>query len=179
MSNNAVCEIVEIGVVKVRMYDGVVRTLGDVRYIPDLRKNLISVGRFVSRNCFVPVREEDMRVSRDTLMIMKTRKVNNHFVLVDGRNGTVTLLSGSLAILSSRKDWTRKRVRLVKVLAEGSKIKGHCEIVKMRTTVKILQDRCNNFLLRNIVELACEVKELCVEVKEVVGFGGIASCVAT
>ncbi|PRQ56251.1 putative RNA-directed DNA polymerase [Rosa chinensis] len=38
------CRILGIGSVKIRMHDGVVRTLENVRYIPKLRKNLISLG---------------------------------------------------------------------------------------------------------------------------------------
>ena len=29
-----------------KMFDGMVRTLTDVRYVPDLKKNLISLGTF-------------------------------------------------------------------------------------------------------------------------------------
>ncbi|KAL9257688.1 Retrovirus-related Pol polyprotein from transposon TNT 1-94-like protein [Drosera capensis] len=44
IANDTICKVVWLGTVKVKMFDGVVRTLGDTRYIPDLRKNLISVG---------------------------------------------------------------------------------------------------------------------------------------
>ena len=36
MGNNAPCKVVGMGNVKVQMFEGVVRTLGDVRHVPDL-----------------------------------------------------------------------------------------------------------------------------------------------
>ena len=39
MGNNAPCKIAGIGTVKIKMFDGVVRTLGDMRHIPDLERN--------------------------------------------------------------------------------------------------------------------------------------------
>ena len=44
MGNDASCKVVGIGNVRIKMFDGVVRALCDVRHIPDLRKNLISLG---------------------------------------------------------------------------------------------------------------------------------------
>ena len=42
MGNNASCKVACIGTVHIRMFDGVV-TLGDVRHVPDLKRNLISL----------------------------------------------------------------------------------------------------------------------------------------
>ena len=38
MGNNITCKVVGIGTVRIKMYDGVVRTLSDVRHVPDLKK---------------------------------------------------------------------------------------------------------------------------------------------
>ncbi|KAM3319479.1 putative protein isoform X1 [Capsicum chacoense] len=43
MRNNTPCKIVGIGTIIIKMFDGVVRTLGDVQYVPDLKRNLISL----------------------------------------------------------------------------------------------------------------------------------------
>lgn len=48
-------------------------------------------------------------------MIMKARKVNNQFVLVDGRSGAVIPLSGCLELLSSRKVRKSKHVSFKEV----------------------------------------------------------------
>ena len=44
MGNDAICPVIGIGTVKIKMFDGVVRVLSNVRHVLDLRKNLISLG---------------------------------------------------------------------------------------------------------------------------------------
>ena len=44
MENNLVCKVVGIATTKVKMFDNVVGTLKDVRHVPNLKKNLISLG---------------------------------------------------------------------------------------------------------------------------------------
>ena len=44
MGNDTLCKTVNIGNIHMRMFDGHVRTLTNVRYVPDLRKNLLSLG---------------------------------------------------------------------------------------------------------------------------------------
>ena len=39
MGNDATCPVIGIGTVKIKMFDGVVRILSNVRYVPNLRKN--------------------------------------------------------------------------------------------------------------------------------------------
>ena len=40
MSNNAPCKLVGIGSIQIRMHDGIVRTLTEVRHVLELKKNL-------------------------------------------------------------------------------------------------------------------------------------------
>ena len=44
MGNNMACKSVGMGTVRIKMFDGAVRTLTEVRHVPDLRKSLISMG---------------------------------------------------------------------------------------------------------------------------------------
>jgi len=44
MDNDAVCMTIGIGNICMRMFDGQVRTLANVRHISDLKKNLLSFG---------------------------------------------------------------------------------------------------------------------------------------
>jgi len=46
LGDDRCCNIVGIGDVRIMMYDGIVRTLCDVRHIPELKKNLIFLGHF-------------------------------------------------------------------------------------------------------------------------------------
>ena len=38
------CKVIGIGTVRIKMHDGIVRNLKDVRHVPHLKKNLISLG---------------------------------------------------------------------------------------------------------------------------------------
>ena len=42
MGNDASCKVLGIGNIRGKMFDGVIRTLRDVKHVHDLRKNLIS-----------------------------------------------------------------------------------------------------------------------------------------
>ena len=44
MGDNHVLEIDGIGTIKLKMYDGLIRTISGVRHVKDLKKNLLSVG---------------------------------------------------------------------------------------------------------------------------------------
>ena len=46
MGNNASCKEAGIGTIHIRMFDGVVRTLGNVRHVHSLKWNLISLSTF-------------------------------------------------------------------------------------------------------------------------------------
>ena len=49
MGNDATCTIIGMGTIKIKMSDGVVKTLEEVRHIPNMRKNLISLGTLDSK----------------------------------------------------------------------------------------------------------------------------------
>ena len=44
MGNDAQCKVVGEGTIKIKTHDGIVRTLTGVRYVSELKRNLISLG---------------------------------------------------------------------------------------------------------------------------------------
>ena len=44
MGSNASCKVAGIRNIIVEVFDGFIRTLCDVKHVPDMRKNLISLG---------------------------------------------------------------------------------------------------------------------------------------
>ncbi|KAK2969423.1 hypothetical protein RJ640_009661 [Escallonia rubra] len=82
MGNDAVCKVMGIGTIKIKMFDGIVRTLGDVRYIPDLKKNLISLGTLDSIDCSISIKGGVMKVSKGAMVIMKGQKIGNLYKLI-------------------------------------------------------------------------------------------------
>ena len=51
MGNNCSYEVMGIGSVKMTMFDGIMRTLTNVRLVPDMKKNSISLGTLSSNGC--------------------------------------------------------------------------------------------------------------------------------
>ncbi|KAK2987526.1 hypothetical protein RJ640_030195 [Escallonia rubra] len=82
MGNDAVCKVMGIGTIKIKIFDGIVRTLGDVRYIPDLKKNLISLGTLDSIDWSISIKGGVMKVSKGAVVIMKGQKTENLYKLI-------------------------------------------------------------------------------------------------
>ncbi|KAI5672321.1 hypothetical protein M9H77_12685 [Catharanthus roseus] len=68
MGNNQVCDIKGIGYVFIKVHDGVTRKLTEVRYVPDLRRNLISLGVLDSNGFFY--KSENGILRRDGLFTL-------------------------------------------------------------------------------------------------------------
>ena len=71
MGNNAFCKIVGIRIIKIKMFDGVVRTLGDVRHVPDLNRNLILLSTIDSKGYKYTGEGGVLKVSEGVLFVMK------------------------------------------------------------------------------------------------------------
>nr|GEU39227.1 putative polyprotein [Tanacetum cinerariifolium] len=58
MGNDSPCKVVGIGTIRIKMHEGVVRTLTDVRHVPDLKKNFISLGETITGSASVSCSEK-------------------------------------------------------------------------------------------------------------------------
>ena len=95
MGNNMTCKVVGIGTVRIRMYDGVVRTLSDVCHVPDLKKNLLSLGIFNSQGYKYTDEGGVLRIDMGALVFIKEKMVNGLYMLQE------STIIGSTAISSS------------------------------------------------------------------------------
>ncbi|XXG58369.1 hypothetical protein AAC387_Pa04g0693 [Persea americana] len=98
LSVTVVCKVVGIGAIKIKMHDGIVRTLSDVRHIPELKKNLISLGTLDSNGCTYKAGGGVMRISKGALVVMKGLKQNGLYFL---QGSTIT---GAAGVSSSDSD---------------------------------------------------------------------------
>ena len=64
MSNDASCTIIGIETIKIKIFDGVVRALKEVRHVLDVKKNLISVGTLNSKRYSYKSENGIMKVSK-------------------------------------------------------------------------------------------------------------------
>ena len=82
LGDNNSCKTIGVGSVKIKMFDGVIRTLTDVRHVPELKKKLISLGVLDScGNNFTGLRGI-VKVSKGDLMVMKAQKIGYLYKLV-------------------------------------------------------------------------------------------------
>lgn len=51
MGDNKVCKVVGIGVVELRLVDGTIGTLKEVRHVLDLKRNYFSLGMLQRHTC--------------------------------------------------------------------------------------------------------------------------------
>ena len=76
-----------IGLIKIRMHDGIIRTLSNVRHVPDLKIILISLGTLDSNAYKFSAEGGVLRVSKCSLVVMKGKKENTLYIL---QGSTVT-----------------------------------------------------------------------------------------
>lgn len=71
MENNMTCKTVGVGIIQIKMHDDIVRTLTNVRHIPYLKKNLISLGALDYIRCKCTIKGGIMRVTRGALVVIR------------------------------------------------------------------------------------------------------------
>ena len=88
LGDNPSCKIVRVGSVKIKMFDGVIRTLTDVRHVPE--EKLFSLGVLDSCGHKFTGFDGTLKISKGALVVMKAHRTGNLYKLV-GRtqvNGT-------------------------------------------------------------------------------------------
>lgn len=88
MANGKMCKIVGIGDVKIKMFDGVARTVTDVRYVPDFKHNMISIGALTDRGYTAIGGGGSLEVMKGAKIIIKGQRSPDNLYRVIG--STVT-----------------------------------------------------------------------------------------
>lgn len=68
IGNNAQCKVAGKGTIKIKTHDGV--TLSNVRHIPDLKRNLISLGNLEENGCKCLVEGGVPNVSKSAIILI-------------------------------------------------------------------------------------------------------------
>lgn len=71
MGDNSSCKVAGIGSIQIKMFDGIVRTLTDVRHIPDLKRNLISLSTLDGKGYKYSGEGGVLNVSKGSLVVTK------------------------------------------------------------------------------------------------------------
>jgi len=70
------------GTVRIRMYDGTLRELKEVRYILSMTKNIISVGALEAEGLKGTLGEGVLNMSSGSLVVLKSIRHNNLYYLM-------------------------------------------------------------------------------------------------
>jgi hypothetical protein len=77
MGNGIPCKTVGVGSIRIRMLDGIVRELTDVRYVPELKSNLISLRVLDSCGYKYTGQGGALTLLKGSLVVIKVIKVDN------------------------------------------------------------------------------------------------------
>ncbi|KAG8474588.1 hypothetical protein CXB51_031227 [Gossypium anomalum] len=107
MGNNASCKIAGVGTIKVKMFDGVVRTLSDIRYVPELKRNLISLSTLDSKGYRYTAESGVLKISKGSLVVMKGQRKTAKLYVLQGSTvtGDAVVASSSLSDDDITKLW--------------------------------------------------------------------------
>ena len=98
MGDDHPCIMEGVGTIPIRMFDGMVRELKEVRYVPQLKRNLISVGALESLGLGVSIKEGVLKMTKGSMVVLKADRRNNLYYL---KGSTVT---GQVAASTSQKE---------------------------------------------------------------------------
>ena len=81
MSNGSSYEIKGSGMVSLQIHDGAVKKLGEAEYIPNFRRNIISLSRLDSSGYRWRVDDGILKVMHDSKIVMKEKKYREYYLL--------------------------------------------------------------------------------------------------
>ncbi|KAL5865755.1 hypothetical protein ACOSQ3_003269 [Xanthoceras sorbifolium] len=100
MGNDSLCKILGIGTIRLRNQDGSTRVLTDVRYVPDMKKNLISLGVLESKGFIVTMQNGILKVTSGALVAMKGVRKNSLYYYL----GSTVIGTAAAAVSEEEKD---------------------------------------------------------------------------
>ena len=77
MGDNHPCNVKRMGTVRIKMFDGIVRELKEVRYVAQLKRNLIVVGTLEMLGFVISIRDGVLKMTKRSMVVMKGVRRNN------------------------------------------------------------------------------------------------------
>ena len=115
MGNNKACKVAGIGTVKIKLDDGSVKTFTEVRHVPELKRNLISLGMLSEAGCDFNGESDAIVIRKGSKLIMKGIRQNGLYRL-QGKTVINSANSYSVSKDNSIKLW---HLRLAHISEKG------------------------------------------------------------
>jgi hypothetical protein len=87
------CKIAGMGKVQINLKNGNQWFLKEVRHVPYLRRNLISIGHLGSEGCISTFTEKAWKVTKGSLVITKGEKVGTFYLCTSNADSSISLAS--------------------------------------------------------------------------------------
>lgn len=84
MGDDHVLNIVDIGTVKIKIFDGTIHIIGEVRHVNGLKKNLLSLGQIDNHGYKTHVENVIMKITKGALILMKAEKIGANLLMLKG-----------------------------------------------------------------------------------------------
>ncbi|KAK0602044.1 hypothetical protein LWI29_029846 [Acer saccharum] len=84
MGNDHALEIAGIGTIKIKIHDGTIRTIQEVRHVKGLKKNLLSLGQLDDLGCKTQIENGILKIVRGALVVMKAEKITSNLYMLKG-----------------------------------------------------------------------------------------------
>ncbi|KAJ9546691.1 hypothetical protein OSB04_019234 [Centaurea solstitialis] len=131
LGNGTSCVTQGIGAVKIKMFDGCIRTFKNVKFVPSMTRSLISVGQLSRAGCRIRIEDQNLRISRGSIILMKGKLAENSIFHLSGE----TLSSESCVAESSQNlDDCLWHLRLGHTSAKNLEILRKRNLIKTRVS---------------------------------------------
>lgn len=107
MGNNASCQVKEIDNVKLMLHDRTTKKLADVRFIPESKRNLISLGTLDAHGFSFKAMNGILKIMKGSLMIMKV-EIKNGLYILQGNSYSGLAVVTSPKIKDHSSPWHRR-----------------------------------------------------------------------
>ncbi|KAH9689341.1 Integrase catalytic domain-containing protein [Citrus sinensis] len=119
MGNDHALEIAGISTIKIKMFDGTIHTIGEVRHVNGLKKNLLSLGQMDSHGYKTHVENGIMNIVNGALVLMKAEKIGTNLFMLKGE----TLQEANACVASNEEESTMMwHLKLGHMSEQGLKI---------------------------------------------------------
>ncbi|KAJ0844964.1 putative RNA-directed DNA polymerase [Helianthus annuus] len=102
------CQIKGIGTISFKLNNGTVIDITNVRYIPELKRNLISLGTFEKKGYTVVLRDGKAKIVKGSLVVLTGSRRDNNTYMLDGKVevGLVSVAEGKT--VNNAMKWHRR-----------------------------------------------------------------------
>ena len=80
MGDDHPCIMEGVGTIQIRMFDGMIRELKEVWYVPQLKRNLISIRALETLGLVVSIKEGVLKMTKGSVVLKAVRRNNLYYL---------------------------------------------------------------------------------------------------